>query len=192
MLLVVNFKSYKKGKEVLELAKLIQKYDKKAIVGIPEKNIEEVKKKTKVKVFSQKDVNSGFVDGTFLNHSDHRISFSVLKKKVADYKKRKKKVLVFVKNISDAKKVKTLKPWAIAYEDPKLIGSGKSITEYRTKEVKDFAKLFKDSKIIPICGAGISDGKDVAKARALGCKGVVVASAIARGSLKKAESFLQS
>src|SRR3989344_1196239 len=166
MLLVVNFKSYKKGKEVLKLAKLIQKYDKKAVVGIPEKSVEEVKKKTKVKVFSQKDVNSGFVDGTFLNHSDHRISFSVLKKKVADYKKRKKKVLVFVKNISDAKKVKTLKPWAIAYEDPKLIGSGKSITEYRTKEVKTFARLFKKSKIIPICGAGISDGNDVRKARA--------------------------
>ena len=85
--------------------------------------------------------------------------------------------------------IKKLAPYAIAFEDPKLVGSGKSITQYRSSDVKKFAELFKNSKIIPLCGAGINSADDAKEAYALGCKGVLIASAIA--NVNKPEKLLK-
>ena len=47
-----------------------------------------------------------------------------------------------VKSISEAKKVAKLYPYAIAYEDPKLIATGKSITHHDTHLIKNFVQIF--------------------------------------------------
>ena len=75
---------------------------------------------------------------------------------------------------------KKLKPYAIAFEDPKLVGSGKSITSYNAKNVLKFSKLLKSTKIIPLCGAGISSLDDIKESKKLGCKGVLISSSIAK------------
>ncbi len=52
-----------------------------------------------------------------------------------------------------------------------------------------FVKMLKGSKIIPLCGAGIGNLEDVLEAKRLGCKGILISSAIAKD--KKPERFLK-
>jgi len=60
------------------------------------------------------------------------------------------------------------------------VGSGKPITKYKSQNVKKFSEMLKGTKIIPLCGAGISSKEDIIAAKKLGCKGVAIGSAIAR------------
>jgi len=205
-MIIINFKNCVAGKKALTLAKLIEKHLPHAIVAVPSVDIEEIHLKTKLRVFAQhvdaiKGRATGFLlpettksvgaSGTLLNHSEHPLPFKILKQTIQRTHKAGLRVVLCAPSIKEAKKFIPLKPWAIAYEDPKLIGSGKSITEFRTEEVKKFAQLFKKTKIIPLCGAGINKVEDVKAAKKLGCKGVLIASAIATASPKKAEDFLK-
>ena len=79
----------------------------------------------------------------------------------------------------------------MAFEDIELIATNKSITAHRKDDITKFVKLLEKSKIIPICGAGVHSAEDVQKAYNLGCKGVLIASAIANVPLKKAEELLK-
>ena len=209
MLIVVNFKNYKQGKDVLDLAKKIEKATKgkDVVVCVPATDIHVVYSQTKLKVFSQhindKDIGSttGFVtaesvkavgaSGTLLNHSEHRIHFEVIHRIMKRCERARLKVIFCVESISEVKKIKRwqLKPYAIAYEDRKLIGSGKSITNYKSRKVEKFARLLKGSGIKALCGAGISSSKDVESAKELGCDGVLVASAITKS--KNVEKFFK-
>lgn len=199
-MIIINFKNYKQGKDVLELAKKIEKAakGKDVIVCVPATDIHVIFSQTRLNVFAQhvnnKDAGSttGFVtaenvadvgaSGTLLNHSEHRIPFNVLREIMERCKRNGLKTLVCVESIREAKKVMRFKsrPWAIAYEERKLIGSGKSITKYKSKKVKKFTSLLNGSGIKSLCGAGISSSKDVESARELGCDGVLVASVIVK------------
>ena len=79
------------------------------------------------------------------------------------------------------------------FEDKKLIGTKKSITQYRTEEVKKFAHFLNNSPhgAAPLCGAGIHSAEDVQASYALGCYGALIASAIAKAPAKKADEFLR-
>ena len=84
-----------------------------------------------------------------------------------------------------------LLPTTIAFESPELVASGKSITQFKEKEIKNFVKLFHGKRIKPLCGAGIQTVEDIQKALELGCKGVLISSAIANVPLRKAEKLLK-
>ena len=193
---VINFKTYKQGKQVLNLAKKISKIDKKAILCLQAADIYPVSRAVKNPVFVQhvdsrkKGRNTGYIvlesikseggSGTLLNHSEHRISLYEIKLIINRCKTLGLKEIVFAGTLNEVKKIQKFKPWAIAYEDPYLVGSGKSITKYKSRNVKKFADLLKKTKIIPLCGAGISSKEDIMAAKKLGCKGVAIGSAIAR------------
>ena len=207
-LIVVNFKNHKVGKDVLNLSKIIQKKYPEAIVCVPSVNIFEISKNTKLNVFAQhindKDDGSttGFVTvesiksvgakGTLLNHSEHKLPFSVLHNLIKRCNEKNLKAIVCLESLSDVKWIlrQHHKPYAIAYEDVKLIGSGKSVTTYNPRNIKKFIKIMKHHPgIIPLCGAGISNWKDVKEAQKLGCKGVLVATAITKA--KNPEKFFK-
>src|SRR3989344_1574764 len=204
-MILINFKNYKTGNEALKLARLIEKYLPKAIVAVSATDIEGVSKNTKLKVYARHvdylgdKKGTGFItagsikrdgaEGTILNHSEHPIQFEILRKTIENCKKNKLKTLVCVRDLTEAKIVMRWKPDAIAFEEPSLIATGKPITEYRTKELEEFVKLIKRTKIIPLCGAGISTIEDVKAAYAMGCGGVLIASAIANA--KHPEEFLR-
>ena len=193
-MIIINFKNYKTGNQVLNLAKKIQKYSKKIIVAVPCVNLKEVSGETNLKVYAQhvnsktgprdtgfttaKSVRDSGVSGTLLNHSEHPVYFDILKKTISECKKYKLKTIVCTGSIYEAKKIMKLKPDAIAYEDPKLIATGKSITKYKPKSIIKFVKIFKNKNIMPLCGAGISTIKDCKKAWELGCMGVIISSAV--------------
>ncbi|MBU0977583.1 MAG: triose-phosphate isomerase [Nanoarchaeota archaeon] len=205
-MIIINFKNYVAGKKALALAKLIEKILPRAIVAVPSVDIQEIHEKTKLHVFAQHiDAIGGRATGfllpettravgafgTLLNHSEHPLPFRILKQAVPRAHKAGLRVVLCAPSIKEAKRLAELRPEAIAFEDPKLIGSGKSITEYRTEEVKKFAKLFRNSPIAPLCGAGINKVEDIKAAKNLGCHGVLIASAIAAATPKKAEDFLK-
>lgn len=195
-MIVINFKTYQQGKKALELAKTIEEIDNKAIVCIQATDIKEISERTKLRVYSQhvdsleSGRNTGHIIpeaikasgaiGTLLNHSEHKISFNELKKAIELCRKNKLKVIVCSPKLSEIKKIIKLKPEAIAFEDEKLISTGKSITEYNPQAIIKFVKLMKNTNIIPLCGAGISTREDIKTAFDLGCKGVLIASAIAK------------
>lgn len=206
-MIVINFKNYKTGKQALDLAKKIERYCKNAVVCVAAIDISNISEKTKLRVFAQHvsyyepGRATGFVipefikhvgaSGSLLNHSEHKVPLSVIKKTMKHANKIGLKLIVCASSVTEARKIKQLqpKPFAIAYEDPHLVSSGKSITKFKTKDVVRFAKLLKGSGIIALCGAGINSKEDVAAAKKLGCKGVLIASAIVKA--KRPEKLLR-
>lgn len=194
IMIIINFKNYVFADEAVKLARKIEKYLPGAIICPSFLDVEEIVKKTGLRVFAQHlsvfegSKTTGFVipesvkvaggTGTLLNHSEHRLTPKAIGQSVRNADKMKLKVILCVASLAETKKYKKLKPWAIAYEDEKLIGSGKSIIDFRTDDVKKFVSLLKGSGIISLCGAGISSVEDFKTAKKLGCRGVLIASAI--------------
>ncbi len=205
-MIIINFKTYKQGKQVLELAKTIEKYNKKAIIAVQPTDIKNLAEKTNLQIYSQhtdgyeKGRNTGFIipeaiknagaKGTLLNHSEHKITLNQIKQTIGLCKKFNLKVICCVNDLKEANKIKKLYPYGIAFEPSNLIATGKSITEYKELELKRFINLLMGSKIIPICGAGISSKKDIIKAKELGCKGILISSAITKGKKEKIKEML--
>lgn len=206
-MIIVNFKNYLYDKKSLRLAQLIEKYLPKAIVAASAIDIGYLSYYTKLQIYAQhvdmpegkratgfllpETIKSHGGIGTLLNHSEHRLPFDVIKKTISRVHTAGLKVVLCCETLKEAEKFKELKPFAIAFEDSKLVGSGKSITNYRADDVEKFGKMFAKEKIIPLCGAGVGSAADVLKARELGCKGVLISSAIAAASEKHAEKLLK-
>ena len=204
-MIVINFKNYVYGQKSLKLAKKIGTILPNAIVAVPSVDLHCISRHTKLKIFAQhvdfheKGKTTGFLipeaakshgaSGTLLNHSEHKLKFDELKKTMLRCKKVSLKVIVCAANLIEVKKIKKLNPFAIAFEDPKLISTGKSITKYKTNELREFVSLLKNTKITPLCGAGINSKNDYLEALNIGCKGILVSSVIANS--KNPEIFLK-
>lgn len=192
-MIVVNFKTYRQGKRVERLVKLIEKYDKKAVVCLGASDLH-LTRGASVRVFAQhvdyqeKGKSTGFLipeaiksegaRGSLLNHSEHRVSLDVIRATLKRCAKLNLKVIVCASSLDEVKEVKKLRPYAIAFEDPRFIGTKKSVTKYGFGDVLAFVGLLNGSSIIPICGAGINSAEDYSEALGLGCKGVLISSAV--------------
>jgi len=200
---IINCKNYDEisGEKIIKLAKISQKISKKYKIPIaiaPPHHLIPLITKFNVIILAQhlddKKVGSttGFmipeivkkskINGSLINHSEHRISEKEIKNLVKRLKRLRLKTVLCVKNVNELKKYLKLNPTFIAIEPPELIGTGKAISTERpqliTKAV-DGVKSAKNSTKL-LCGAGIVSGKDVARARELGSKGILVASGIVK------------
>ena|SRR3989344_1932540 len=212
MEIVVNLKTYKQGVQVFKLAKLIKKLnlENKIFLAVQPTDISLVKSLTKLRPYSQhvdfhdKGKNTGFIipeaikasgaRGSLLNHSEHKIAFNDIKKTANRCKKIGLDLIICTDSLSEAKKIKSLKPYAIAYENSKLIGTGKSVTRHYPEDIKEFVDILKGTKTIPFCGAGISSIEDIIESKNLGCDGVLISSEITKSKnpaklLKKMKSI---
>jgi len=205
-MIVVNFKNYKTGKEVLNLAKKIQSRVPKAIVAVPATFVGYISFRTKLKVYAQhvdyqtSEKSTGFIlpetiksagaTGSLLNHSEHKIPMKEIKATINRCNKLGLRIISCASNLKEARLLKKLKPYAIAFEDPKLVATGKSITKYKASDLRKFVSLLKGTRIIPLCGAGISSKEDYKEALSFGCKGVLVSSIVMKS--KNPEKFLRA
>lgn len=204
-MIVINLKNYKIGNSALDLVQKIGLYCGRAIVAVSAVDLKEVVKNTNLQVFAQHVdyrelgrgtgyvipeslVGAGAV-GSLLNHSEHKMTMSDIKKVIKRCNEVGLKLIICVSTLKQAQQIKKLNPYAIAFEDKKLIATGKSITNHKSHDVKKFAELLKDTDIIPLCGAGITTGEDIANALLLGCKGVLVSSVVANS--QHPEQFLK-
>ncbi len=190
-LVVINFKTYKQGNAAIDLAKSIQKVDKNAIIGVQASDIYEISKATGLRVYCQhvdyekKGRATGFVlpeavkkdraAGSFLNHSEHKLSFNVLKKTMKRCKQVGLKTMVFASSLSEALKIEKLKPDYLVYEPPELVGGKISVSEAKPDVIEKISKKLKMKFLV---GAGIHTSDDVKTAIRLGALGFVVSSAV--------------
>ena len=211
---IINFKNYEeiadsKSLQLAKAASKIAKRHKTRIVVCPPSHLISETTKIPVTVFSQHvdsakvGSTTGFavpeilkkskVQGSLVNHSEHRISPQEIKEIVSRLKSLKMTSVVCVKDVSEARKYAKLEPDYIAIEPPELIGSGKAVSKERPEIITNSVKAVKDAKNSTrlLCGAGIVSGDDVAKALELGVEGILVASGIvkARNWEKSIEEF---
>lgn len=204
--IIVNFKTYKQGKDVLKLAKKLERVDDDIIVGVEPTDIKEVVESSELKVYSQhvdhyepgrytgyiipEAVKVDGAEGSFLNHSEHKLDFKTLKKTVKRCKDIGLKTAVFAANLKEAKKIERLKPDYLIVEPPELVAGNVSVSEAKPEFIKKIADNLKGDFIV---GAGIKTGKDVEKALELGARGIAVSSAVtkAKNPGKVLKDFLE-
>ena len=120
------------------------------------------------------------VNGSLINHSEHRIPSKEIQKLVLKLKELKMISVLCVKDVAEVKKYVKLNPDYIAIEPPELIGSGKAVSKEKPDLIEKASNAVKNekNKTKLLCGAGIVSGEDVSKAAELGSKGILVASGI--------------
>ena len=200
---VINCKNYEEisGEKITKFVKTAEKVAKKFKVKIaiaPPQHLIGVVSNNSIPILAQHIDDSkvgsttGFivpellkkskVNGSLINHSEHRIPASEIKKLVVKLKELKMISIVCVKDVAEARKYAKLNPNYIAIEPPELIGSGKAVSKERPELITKAATAVKAAKNQTklLCGAGIVSGEDVAKANELGSKGILVASGIVK------------
>jgi len=208
---IINCKNYEEvaGEKIIKLAKTAEKISKKYKISIaiaPPHHLIPLITKFKILILAQhvddKKIGSttGFmipeilkkskIDGSIINHSEHRISEKEIVSLIKRLKKIKLKTILCVKNVNEAKKYAKLNPTFIAIEPPELIGTGRAISTERPTLITNAVQAVKNSKNSTklLCGAGIVSGQDVEKAIELGSKGILVASGIIKA--KKWEKII--
>lgn len=192
-IIVINFKTYKQGKDVVKLAKKIEKINKNIIIGIQASDIYEVTKKTKLRVYAQhidyskQGRATGFIlaeaikkdkaEGSFLNHSEHKLKFPILKKTIKRCKQVKLKTMVFASSLKEAKQIEKLKPDYLIIEPPELVAGQISVSKAKPELIKRISRELKSKFLV---GAGIHTKEDIKKALELGASGVAISSAITK------------
>ena len=125
--------------------------------------------------------NAG-ASGTLLNHSECRLTLDEIERSIHVARQAGLESLVCANTPSQIAAVTALGPDAVAVEPPELIGSGVPVSQADPDIVTDAvaAAASVDQDVPVLCGAGISDGEDVAAARELGAEGVLLASGVAK------------
>ncbi len=204
-MIIINTKNYKTGDALMKLARLIESYNLHYSIAVPATDIYRLAGKTALNVYAQhvdyleNEKSTGALSatsvraiggtGTLLNHAERPLPLPLLQKTIAQCKKAGILTIVCAKNASEAQKIASFRPSAIAYENPALIGTKNSVTNQNPHELMKFVQHLKGKPILPLCGSGINTLDDVKKAYELGCKGILLASAVA-GS-KNPERFLE-
>lgn len=199
-MIVLNFKTYeqgtgKKGLELAQVANTVAKETGKEIVlAVQTADLYPISRAVSIPVFAQhidpilfgnntgsllpEAAKAAGASGTIINHAERRTGFIEIKKTIERCKDLGLKSLVCVGTIENAQNLIGFKPDYMAFEDPELIASGKSIASEQPQKVKAFVHLLENSRTIPLCGAGVSTQEDVKKSQELGTKGVILASAV--------------
>ena len=202
-LFIINCKNYEEiaGSKITKFVKIAEKIAKKhklKIAVAPPQHLLGQISNSKILILAQHLDNvkigstTGFmipelvkkskIDGSLINHSEHRISSKEISALVSKLKELKMISVVCVKNVAEAKKYAKLNPDYIAIEPPELIGSGRAVSKERPELITNAVKAVKNPrrKTKLLCGAGIVSGADVEKAIQLGSKGILVASGIVK------------
>ncbi len=125
-----------------------------------------------------KALKSAGVKGILINHSENQIPIEKIKHLICGCKDAQLVSVVCVDTPEKAEQIAEFTPDYIAIEPPELIGSGISLTEANPEIVTN--TLNKIENIPILCGAGVSNAEHVKKAKELGVKGVLVASAFVK------------
>jgi len=203
-LILVNFKTYLEatGRKAVELAKTAERVSRETQVSIcvaPQfTDIAAVAEEVEIPVFAQHidpiepGSHTGYVladavkevgaVGTLINHSERQLRLSDIDAAIKIARGKGLVSVVCANNQSISAAVAALKPDMVAVEPPELIGTGVSVSKAQPEVVTATVRLVRkvNPTVTILCGAGISNGEDVAAALKLGTQGVLVASAVVK------------
>lgn len=125
--------------------------------------------------------------GTLINHSEHRLKLADIDYCINRAKELNLDHIVCSNNIATSKAIAALSPNFVAVEPPELIGGDISVTTADPEIISGSVDVVKqvDKNVRILCGAGIKNGKDVAKSIELGANGVLLASGIVKAKNKE-------
>jgi len=206
--IVLNVKTYAEatGNKAMEIAKIMDKISQETgasmAIAVQATDILLCSKAVKIPVFAEhidaikpgshtgwtlpEAVKVAGAIGTLINHSEHRLKLADLDFCVTKAKELSLDHIVCTNNIATSKAAATFQPNFIAVEPPELIGGDISVTTADPDIVSgsvDAVKLISE-KVKVLCGAGVKNGKDVAKSIELGAEGVLLASGVVKASDK--------
>jgi triosephosphate isomerase (TIM) len=120
--------------------------------------------------------------GSLINHSEHPLATAGVGAAVARLKAAGLTAVVCARSVGQARRLAAFRPPYLAVEPPELIGGTVSVSSARPGVISGTVTAVR--RVSPstrvLCGAGIHDRHDVARAIELGSRGILVASAVAR------------
>lgn len=209
-IIVVNVKTYLESTadKALELAGIMQEVMKKTgtymAIAVQPTDINTCVHHIDIPVFAQhidpikpgsstgwilpESIKAAGAQGTLINHSEHRLILADIDTCVSRAKQLGLCQIVCSNNISTSKAVAAFSPDFIAVEPPELIGGDISVTTADPGIVSGTVDAVKsmNKHVHILCGAGVKNGKDVAKALELGADGVLLASGVVKAKDKHA------
>ena len=207
--IVLNVKTYTEatGNNAAAIACLMEKIAKETggsmAIAVQTSDITRCASAVKIPVFAQhvdpikpgsstgwtlpEAVKAAGAVGTLINHSEHRLQLADIDTCVVRSKELGLYSLVCTNNVATSKAAATFLPSMIAIEPPELIGGDVSVTTADPGVVSNTVKAVRDvnSTVVILCGAGVKNGKDVAKAIELGAEGVLLASGVVKAKDKE-------
>ena len=208
--IVVNFKTYQEasGPAALELAKVCEQVSIESgapiIIAPPVLDLALIAATVRIPVFAQHldSVQSGSTTGhitvenakasgakgTLVNHSERRVKVAEIHEVIDRSRAVSLSTIVCTNNLAVSKACAAMEPDYVAIEPPELIGGDISVTTANPKIVSDTVMSIKaiSGKVGVLCGAGVKNGKDVAKAVSLGADGVLLASGVVKAKNRHA------
>ena len=207
--IVLNVKTYYEATwlKALEIAKLMDKISKETGtsmgIAVQATDISLCTKNVSIPVFAEhidpvkpgshtgwtlpEAIKAAGAVGTLINHSEHRLKLADIDICITRAKELELDHIVCSNNIDTSKAIAAFSPNFIAVEPPELIGGDISVTSADPGIVSGSVDAVRkiDKKVKVLCGAGVKNGKDVAKAIELGSDGVLLASGIVKANEKE-------
>jgi len=202
--IVVNVKTYSEatGDHAVQIAELMDSLAKETGaslgVSVQASDIYRVQQAVSIPVFAEhidpiqpgshtgwtlpEAIQAAGAIGTLINHSEHRLTLADIDTCINRAKELSLDHIVCTNNIATSKAVACFSPNFLAVEPPELIGGDTSVTAADPGIVKGSVDAVHEinKKVGVLCGAGVKNGKDVAKAIELGADGVLLASGVVK------------
>lgn len=207
--IVLNVKTYAEatGDKALDIAMLMDKISQEMsasmAIAVQATDITVCVEKVNIPVFAEhidpikpgshtgwtlpEAIKSAGAVGTLINHSEHRLRLADVGVCVTRAKELDLDHIVCSTDVATSKTIAAFSPNFIAVEPPELIGGDISVTTADPGIVSSTVEAVKDidKNVKILCGAGVKNGKDVAKAIELGADGVLLASGIVKAKDKE-------
>jgi triosephosphate isomerase len=202
--IVLNVKTYMEatGEKAVELAKAMDRIAKETgasmAIAVQATDIWRCAEQVAIPVFSEhvdpitpgshtgwtlpEAIQAAGAVGTLINHSEHRLQLADIDACLQKAKKLNLDQIVCSNNIATSMAAAALSPNFVAVEPPELIGGDISVTKADPDIVSGSVNAVQqvNPNVHVLCGAGVKNGKDVAKALELGAEGVLLASGVVK------------
>lgn len=122
-------------------------------------------------------VSEAGVSGTLINHSERRLEEKEIQEAIERAREKGLTTVVCAKDPEECRRLSRFEPDYIAFEPPELIGGDVSVSEAKPELIEEAVSK---SEVPVLTGAGIHSQDDVEKSIELGCKGILVASAVVK------------
>ncbi len=208
--IVVNVKTYAEatGQKAVQLAqhmdKLAQETGASLAIAVQATDLYQCISQVKIPVYAQhidpitpgshtgwmlpeavQDIGAA---GTLINHSEHRLKLADIDACLSRARELSLDHIICTNNIATSVATAGLNPDFIAVEPPELIGGDISVTsadpDIVSGTVQEVQSINTNVKVL--CGAGVKNGNDVAKALELGSEGVLLASGVVKAKNQEA------
>ena len=208
--IVVNFKTYKEasGLAAIELAKICEDISSESgasiVIAPPMLDLAIVSRTVNIPVFAQhldpvtsgsttghvtiENAKASGAKGTLVNHAERRLKLAEIHEVIDSCRTLGLDTIVCTNNIPVSKACAAMDPDFVAIEPPELIGGDVSVTTANPKIVSDAVEAIRmiSGNVGVLCGAGVKNGRDVAKAIELGTDGVLLASGVVKAKDRRA------